>query len=428
LEIHFINLRREAAAALQMTSERPSHAREARSCKLAGRWSRLFLRSDGRVVAKNVGDQLLREHSIFRIRVAATGCAWHRSAVNGFGTRSRPGGPTHAVLEDDDRDVVLTGSTAELQSFVGRYVYAAQASATTWNTARNGREGETGVDHAAESLDPNPCLVLMLALAAGCSVKKIAINKLGNALASGGTTFNSDEDPSWCGTPFLQPEADREPAGGKPAAPGLALCGASGFTPYAYAFVQQEADEIEDRDLAKATALRSRARRLYLRARDYGIRGLEVKRPKFGAALRQDAKVAVRAATKADVPLLYWTAASWGAAISFPKTSRPGCDQPIVEALIDRTLELDEKFGDGAIHSFLVTYERAETERKEISRCGPETFRSSDGVIGRLSGCSAREFSGNGFIQKQDRIEFQSLLETAVAIDVNAKPSSGWRT
>ena len=34
-----------------------------------------------------------------------------------------------------------------------------------------------------------------MALASGCSMKRIAVNKLGNALASGGSTFEGDEDP-----------------------------------------------------------------------------------------------------------------------------------------------------------------------------------------------------------------------------------------
>src|ERR1017187_5639529 len=34
-----------------------------------------------------------------------------------------------------------------------------------------------------------------LLLSTGCSVKRVAINKLGNALASGGSTFTSDDDP-----------------------------------------------------------------------------------------------------------------------------------------------------------------------------------------------------------------------------------------
>ena len=32
-------------------------------------------------------------------------------------------------------------------------------------------------------------------LATGCSIKRIAVNKLGDALAGGGTTFASDDDP-----------------------------------------------------------------------------------------------------------------------------------------------------------------------------------------------------------------------------------------
>jgi hypothetical protein len=35
----------------------------------------------------------------------------------------------------------------------------------------------------------------LMALASGCSMKRIAVNKLGNTLASGGSTFEGDEDP-----------------------------------------------------------------------------------------------------------------------------------------------------------------------------------------------------------------------------------------
>ncbi len=63
-------------------------------------------------------------------------------------------------------------------------------------------------------------------------------------------------------------------------------------------------------------------------------------------------------AAKRDVPLLYWTAASWGAAISLSKDNPDlVADQGIVEALIDRALALDETFDHGAIHAFLIAYE-----------------------------------------------------------------------
>src|ERR1017187_9543796 len=49
----------------------------------------------------------------------------------------------------------------------------------------------------------------LMALASGCSMKRVAVNKPGNALASGGSTFEGDEDPdlvaALAATPAAQP-------------------------------------------------------------------------------------------------------------------------------------------------------------------------------------------------------------------------------
>src|SRR5258708_10138229 len=97
---------------------------------------------------------------------------------------------------------------------------------------------------------------MLLAAGPACSIKRIAVNKLGNALASGGTTFTSDEDPELVrdALPFSLKLIESLLAE-SPRHRGLLFAASSGFTPYAYAFVQQEADELEDRDLAKATAM-----------------------------------------------------------------------------------------------------------------------------------------------------------------------------
>lgn len=268
-------------------------------------------------------------------------------------------------------------------------------------------------------------LSLALFALTGCSVKRIAVNKLGNALASSGTTFTADEDPELVrdALPFSLKLIESLLAE-SPRHRGLLFAASSGFTPYAYAFVQQEADEIEDDDLERAAALRNRARRLYLRARDYGLRGLEVKHRYFGGALREDAKAAARAATKADVPLLYWTAASWGAAISLSKDNPDlVADQPIVEALIDRALALDEKFGDGAIHSFLVTYEASRNGAEgDFAARSRKHFDRAMELSGGFQAAPLVSLAETVSVQKQDCREFQSLLGKALAIDVNAKP------
>src|SRR5512133_3638523 len=159
-------------------------------------------------------------------------------------------------------------------------------------------------------------------LSGGCSIRRMAVNKVGDALSGSGTTFASDDDPELvkAAVPFslklmesLLSESPRHK--------GLLLATASGFTGYTYAFVQQDADEAEDKDFNAAAALKARARRLYLRARDYGLRGLEREHPGLNKTLAENPSAAAGIATRKDVPLLYWTAVSWAAAISVSKDS-----------------------------------------------------------------------------------------------------------
>ena len=261
----------------------------------------------------------------------------------------------------------------------------------------------------------------------GCSFKRMAVNKLGNALAGSGTTFASDDDPELvkAAAPFslkLMEGLLEE----NPRHEGLLFATSSGFAQYAYAFVQQDADEMEAKDVAAAAELRSRARRLYLRARNYGLRGLEVQHAGFEKALRANPKAAVRVAKVKDVPLLYWTAVSWAAAISVSKDNADLIgDLPKVEALIDRALELDESFDHGAIHSFLITYEmsRAGGEGDPAARARRHFDRAMALCNGQLAGPLVA-LAESVAVQKQDADGFKSLLDRALAINPDAWPES----
>jgi predicted anti-sigma-YlaC factor YlaD len=273
--------------------------------------------------------------------------------------------------------------------------------------------------------------VLLVAFAAalcGCSVKKFAVNKLGDSLASGGTTFASDDDPDLVGEalPFSLKLMESLLAE-SPQHRGLLLAAASGFTQYAFVYVQMPAEEIEDQDLAKADYLRTRARHLYLRARDYGLRDLEVKHKGFGIELRQDAKAAVRKTGPRDVPLLYWTAVSWGAAISVSKDDPEMlADQTIVEALIDRALELDPDYGYGAIHEFLITYESV--RRTASGDFAVRSRKHFERAVELSSGQDASPYVAMATtvsVSKQDPAEFEALLNKALAVNPDARPE--WR-
>ena len=270
--------------------------------------------------------------------------------------------------------------------------------------------------------------LLVCALSSGCSIKRVAVNKLGDAFASGGTTFASDDDPELVkeALPFSLKLLESLLAE-SPRHQGLLFAASSGFTQYAYAFVQQEADELEDTDLTAAAERQSRARRLYLRARDYGLRALEVSHAGIAKALRENPKQAVRLLKRDDVPQLYWTAVPWAAAISVSKDNPELiADLPIVEAMMDRALELDESFGDGSIHSFLITYEMS-----RAGGTGDPAIRSRqhfERAVALSGGQQAGPFVSLAeavCIQKQDLKEFQSLLQRALAINADARPQ--WR-
>lgn len=272
-----------------------------------------------------------------------------------------------------------------------------------------------------------PTLALLLALASGCSIKKFAINRLGDALSGSGTTFASDDDPELikAAVPFSLKLIESLLAE-SPKHEGLLLAACSGFTQYSYAFVKQEADEKEDTDLAGSDAARARAKRLFLRARGYGLRGLEVRHAGFETALKRGPRDAVAVTRRRDVPLLFWTAAAWGAAISVAKDD-PALlsDQLIVEALLDRALALNDTFDNGAIHSLLISYEMvrrsaagdpAERARKHFVR----VIELSKGHLASPYVSLAEAVS----LEKQDKAEFELLLNKALAIDPDAVPES----
>jgi predicted anti-sigma-YlaC factor YlaD len=265
-----------------------------------------------------------------------------------------------------------------------------------------------------------------LVIVAGCaSVKKAAVNQVADALASGGTTFAADDDPELVrqAVPFslklMESLLSENPRHQK-----LLLATCSGFTQYAFAFVQQDADELEATNYAQSEALRLRAKKLYRRARDYGQRGLEVAHAGWTARLAADPRATLKSATVADVPLLYWTAAAWGSYISASKDDPAAIGEMVqVEALIDRALELDEDWGDGSLHSMLITLEMSRTGA--AGKADERARRHFKRAIALARGAQAGPlvtFAESVCVETHNADEFQRLLEQALTVDVNQRP------
>ncbi len=271
-------------------------------------------------------------------------------------------------------------------------------------------------------------LLCAAAVATGCSVREYAARSIGDALVSGGDVYASDEDVEFIGaaTPFGLKTIESLLAA-VPDHRGLLLAAARGFTQYAYVYVQVPAEESEDRDVAAAYAQRERARRFYLRARDYGLRGLGLQGPEATQKLRTDPSGVLERTTAAEVPLLYWTGLAWAAAISLGKDDpRIVSGLPAVEALIQRAASLDADFDHGALRTFLIGYElnRPNAAPDAIDRARRHFARAIELSGGRQAGPYV-SLAESVAVARRDRSEYESLLRMALAVDPGAKPE--WR-
>jgi hypothetical protein len=266
----------------------------------------------------------------------------------------------------------------------------------------------------------------LLATSPGCST--LAARVAANALTSGGDTYATEDDPELVrgAVPFgLKTMEGVLAADPKNEHLLLALC--SGFTQYAYAFVAADADaaDLEGR-LAESKALRARAKRLFLRARDYGLRGLDGQRDGLGKRLKsmRDLPAALATAGKEDVPLLYWTASAWTLSIVSGKADLGlVAELPAPVAMMERALALNEAWSEGSIHEYFIAYDATRSEREGG---GADRVRAHHDRALQLSmnqKLGPRVSLAEGLlVQSQDRAGFTAALEEVLKADVDAAP------
>jgi predicted anti-sigma-YlaC factor YlaD len=266
----------------------------------------------------------------------------------------------------------------------------------------------------------------LTAVSACGALKSVAIKNVASTLAAPGDTLTSDNDPELIrrAVPFALKMYESLLVS-VPKHQPLLLATCSGYTGYSYAFVETDADLLrEEQHHDEIKALRDEAVLLYLRGKDYCVRALELKYPGLSKALLTDAPAALkRVKDKNDVPLLYWTAASWGAAMALRKDPELVIDFPVVRALSERALELDETWGDASVHELMITLD-AQGEAMGGSEAGARKhFERAVAVQQGLMAGPYLSLAEGVDIPKGDRAEFEKLIQQALAVDTEKKKS-----
>jgi hypothetical protein len=192
----------------------------------------------------------------------------------------------------------------------------------------------------------------------------------------------------------------------------LAFLLTQGYTGYTLGFVEDTDPE--------------RAKVLYARARDYGLRSLK-KNKKFAQAFdegQEEFKQSLQQFGKEDVPMIFWTANAWGNLINV-SISDPSVlgDLPKVNAMMDFVIKNDESYFYGSAHLYFAAIlattpknlgGKPDSARYHFEKCfeiGQNKF-----VLPHLY--MAKSYC----VQMQDKALFERLLTTIDEASLDALP------
>lgn len=255
-----------------------------------------------------------------------------------------------------------------------------------------------------------------------CAADQMAVNALSDALSSdAGDVFASDPDPEFVrdalpfGLKTYESLLERTPDH-----KGLLETAAAGFAAYAY-LLQNDADFMAASDYQEAERLRRRASALFLRGRDFALRGLDLAAPGIASDLRRGDTARLDDIGVADIDMLYWAAAAWGGAINLDRNNQALiADLPTPGAIMDRVIALDPGYEEGAAQEFLIAYEmvRAGGSAANARAYYDAALEYSGGKRASVHLAYAESVAQPA----QDVAAFRDMLRAAMAVDPEAWP------
>src|SRR5262245_25189595 len=253
-------------------------------------------------------------------------------------------------------------------------------------------------------------------LATGCSMKQMALNRMASALADSTSVYERDNDPEFVRVAAPSTLKTVEMLlSQSPRHPQLLLTVCSGFTQYSYGFLHVES-VIKAADAAAAQELRTRAGKMYQRARAYCLSGLQVRYPAITLETLAADPAAALSPTKAeDVPWLYWIAMSWGADLVLaPNPVARIAEVATVRALLKRAKELNDTWDGGAIYEAMIPFDGLPPLLGGSAAAARADFDKAQQL---QNGKSVFAYVAMALVTN-NAAEKQRLLEQALAVDV----------
>lgn len=297
---------------------------------------------------------------------------------------------------------------------------------------------------------------LLIIFSSGCSLNQYALRKVADAISADNSNYAKDNDLETIrlASPFGLKLMEQLFATLKDHKQ-LPVALAAGWTQYVFIFIQQELnhaqqeitnlesilsqesknaivkERTEEKKISqewKRDTLKERAKRLLIRARDFALTALEQRhkgiRELLLAGTISSAQKAALLLKKDDVPIIYWTIASWLLFISddhcidgflFLDTS--------VDSLLKRALELDPNYNHGVIHDLSMSRlaETSSGDQASIDSHYQAALTLSQGKRLLLKVSYAE-----GMLKEKNHPQYVKMLTEVINTDIESE-DEGWR-
>ena len=273
--------------------------------------------------------------------------------------------------------------------------------------------------------------VIFCFLLPSCSINKMAMNMVSNALTGDGSAdvFTGDSDPQLVGDalPFAIKLYETLLAQ-NPNHQGLLFTTGSLFIMYANAYIQGPAEMLPSYEYEQREAALNRAKLLYLRGYEMLLKALDLKYPGFSKASTSDGTLQsiLAKCKKADTGLLYWTVAGGLSAYSIDILDfNLSANLPEWTAMIQKAYELDPDYGGATLDEFFIIFYASLPEGigGDIDRAEYH-FKKALEKTGGNSVSAYVSYAQLVCIPAEDYDTFSDCLEKATAVDIDLNPST----
>lgn len=261
-----------------------------------------------------------------------------------------------------------------------------------------------------------PFLVVLstVFLVQGCSVRTMAVRQTAAVMDHGMSAFETESDAELgrlampANLKMVEALLANDP--GNPTLLGLLV---QGYASFAFLFLEDEEP--------------ARAKPVYARAKDFGLRALAARGLTPANPLDVDAwSASLAKARRDDVPALFWTANAWGGLVNLSRDDPMAlADLPVPAALAERARALDAAYYHGGPDAFLGFYNAA---RPKLFGGDPAKAQEHfEAALGRSGGkflLTKIMMAQTLAVQTQDRALFERLLGEVLAQERGAYPEA----